>query len=161
MALQGPIKVSFGDTFPQGVLGIAVDALNDFDKVQAGVEDPQQRDKETGERIWVMRVIDNDPTARTSELKVKVVAPVIPVLPGAIPGTNLHPVEFDGLTVTPWVEETKTGPHSCRLQPEGHRCPGASVAGGHLAVVQVNSGCVRCRHVLQKSFGARTERVRA
>jgi hypothetical protein len=109
MAVQGPFKASFGELFPHGAFGIAVDALNDFEKVQAGVEDPQQRDKDTGERIWTVRVIDNDPEARSNELKVKVVAPVMPSLPEPVPGTNLRPVEFEGLTVTPWVEETKTG----------------------------------------------------
>jgi hypothetical protein len=109
MAVQGPFKTNFGELFPHGAYALAADALNDFDKVQAGVEDPQQRDKETGERIWVVRVIDNDPEARSNELKVKVVAPVMPVLPEPIAGTNFRPVEFDGLTVTPWVEETKTG----------------------------------------------------
>jgi len=109
MAVQGPFKANFGELFPHGAFGISADALNDFDKVQAGVEDPQQRDKDTGERIWVVRVIDNDPEARSNELKVKVVAPVMPVLPEPIAGTNFRPVEFEGLTVTPWVEETKMG----------------------------------------------------
>jgi hypothetical protein len=109
MAIQAPLKLNHGETFPHGALALAVAALNDFDKAQAGVEDPQQRDKDTGERIWVVRVIDNDPDARQNELKVKVVAPVMPSLPEPVPGTNLRPVEFEGLTVTPWVEETKTG----------------------------------------------------
>jgi hypothetical protein len=109
MAVQGPFKASFGELFPHGAFAIAVDALNDFEKVQAGVEDPQQRDKDSGERIWAVRAIDNDPEARSNELKVKVVAPVMPSLPEPVPGTNLRPVEFEGLTVTPWVEETKTG----------------------------------------------------
>jgi hypothetical protein len=109
MAVQGPFKADFDELFPHGAYALAADALNDFDKFQAGVEDPQQRDKDSGERIWVVRVIDNDPEARTNELKVKVVAPVMPVLPEPIAGTNFRPVEFEGLTVTPWVEETKTG----------------------------------------------------
>jgi hypothetical protein len=109
MAIQAPFKLNHGETFPHGALALSVAALNDFEKAQAGVEDPQQRDKDTGERIWVVRVIDNDPEARQNELKVKVVASVMPSLPEPIPGTNLRPVEFEGLTVTPWVEETKTG----------------------------------------------------
>ena len=84
MAVQGPFKANFGELFPHGAFALAADALNDFEKFQAGVEDPQQRDKETGERIWVVRVIDNDPAARSNELKVKVVAPVMPVLPEPI-----------------------------------------------------------------------------
>jgi hypothetical protein len=109
MAVQGRFKVNHGDIFPHGAFGIAIDALRDFDKAQAGVEDPQQRDKDTGERIWVVRVIDNDPEARSNEMRVKVVAPVMPSLPEPLAGTNFRPVEFEGLTVTPWVEETKTG----------------------------------------------------
>ncbi len=74
------------------------------------MQDPQQRDKDTGERIWLFRGIDNDPDARSTDLKVKIVADVMPPLPGEpIPGTNLYPVEFEGLTVTLYVEETKSG----------------------------------------------------
>ena len=110
MAVQGRFKQEHGDVFPHGALGIKLDALNDYEKVKAGVQDPQQRDKDTGERIWLFRGIDNDPDARSSEVKVKIVADVMPPMPGEpIPGTNLYPVEFEGLTVTPYVEETKSG----------------------------------------------------
>jgi hypothetical protein len=110
MAIQTPFKLSHGDVFASGALGVKIEALNDFEKVKAGVQDPQQRDKDTGERMWLFRGIDNDPDARSSEIKVKIVAPVMPPMPGEpIPGTNLYPVEFEGLTVTPYVEETKSG----------------------------------------------------
>ena len=110
MALPNRIKVNHGDAFEYGALGVKIEALNDYEKVKAGVQDPQQRDKDTGERVWLFRGIDNDPDARSSEVKVKIVAPVMPPMPGEpIPGTNLYPVEFDGLTVTPYVEETKSG----------------------------------------------------
>jgi hypothetical protein len=110
MAVKGRFNVSHGDVFERGALGVKIEALNDYEKVKAGVQDPQQRDKETGERIWLFRGIDNDPDARSSEVKVKIVAPVMPPMPGEpIPGTNLYPVEFEGLTVIPYVEETKSG----------------------------------------------------
>ncbi len=110
MALPNRIKVNHGDVFEYGALGMKIEALNDYEKVKAGVQDPQQRDKDSGERIWLFRGIDNDPDARSSEVKVKIVAPVMPPMPGEpIPGTNLYPVEFEGLTVTPYVEETKSG----------------------------------------------------
>ncbi len=110
MAIRTPFKLDHGDVFAYGALGVKIEALNDFEKVRAGVQDPQQRDKDTGERVWLFRGIDNDPDARSSEIKVKIVAPVMPPMPGeAISGTNLYPVEFEGLTVTPYVEETKSG----------------------------------------------------
>jgi hypothetical protein len=110
MALPSRININHGDAFEHGALGVKIEALNDYEKVKAGVQDPQQRDKDTGQRIWLFRGIDNDPDARSSEVKVKIVADVMPPLPGApIPGTNLYPVEFEGLTVTPYVEETKSG----------------------------------------------------
>ncbi len=110
MAVQGRFKQEHGDVFEYGALGVKIEALNDYEKVKAGVQDPQQRDKDTGERMWLFRGIDNDPDARSSEFKVKIVAPVMPPMPGEpIPGTNLYPVEFEGLTVTPYVEETKSG----------------------------------------------------
>jgi hypothetical protein len=110
MAVQGRFKLDHDDAFPHGALGVKIEALNDYEKVKAGVQDPQQRDKDTGERVWLFRGVDNDPDARSSEVKVKIVAPVMPPMPGEpIPGTNLYPVEFEGLTVTPYVEETKSG----------------------------------------------------
>ena len=110
MALPSRININHGDAFEHGALGVKIEALNDYEKVKAGVQDPQQRDKDTGQRIWLFRGIDNDPDARSSEVKVKIVADVMPPLPGGpIPGTNLYPVEFEGLTVTPYVEETKSG----------------------------------------------------
>ena len=110
MGVQGRIKQEHGDVFAHGALGIKIEALNDYEKVKAGVQDPQQRDKDTGQRIWLFRGVDNDPDARSSEVKVKIVADVMPPLPGEpIPGTNLYPVEFEDLTVTPYVEETKSG----------------------------------------------------
>ncbi len=110
MAVQGRFKQEHGDVFPMGALGVKIEALNDYEKVKAGVADPQQRDKDSGERVWLFRGVDNDPDARSSEVKVKIVAPVMPPMPGEpIPGTNLYPVEFEGLTVTPYVEETKSG----------------------------------------------------
>lgn len=109
MAVQGPFKIDFDELFPHGAFAIAVDALQDFEKARAGVEDPQVRDKDTGERVWVVRVLDNDPDARSNEFKVKVTAPVCPTLPEKIGGTNFRPVSFKGMQVIPYVEETRTG----------------------------------------------------
>ena len=109
MSVQGPFKIDCGEQFPHGLFAVAVGGQLDFEKMQAKAEDAQARDKESGERVWVVRVIDNDPEARTNEFKVKIIGPHCPTLPEALPGTNFRPVVFRNMTVTPYVEETKTG----------------------------------------------------
>jgi len=78
MSIQGPFKIDCGEQFPHGLFAIAVGGQLDFEKSQAKVEDAQARDKESGERVWVVRVLDNDPEARASEFKVKIIAPHCP-----------------------------------------------------------------------------------
>lgn len=109
MSVQGPFRINCDEQFPHGLFAVAVDAQRDFEKAQAGLEDAQARDKESGERVWVVRVIDNDPEARSSEFKVKIIAPHCPTLPDPIPGTNFRPVTFKHMSVTPYVEETRSG----------------------------------------------------
>ena len=64
----------------------------------------QQADKVTGLPLWVVEVINADPEARQRTVKVKVAAQVQPVLPPPPPGSPFTPVEFEGLTVTPYVD---------------------------------------------------------
>ncbi len=109
MSTQAPFKLDCDEQFPHGLFAVAADAQIDFDKAQAQVPDAQARDKESGERIWVVRVIDNDPDSKSSEFKVKVIAPHCPTLPDPIPGTNFRPVTFKNLMVTPYVEERANG----------------------------------------------------
>ena len=103
------VPVPFEYVFPAGVLCLGVDAAVDFDR--RNEPDNQARDKETGERLWVVRVLDLDPQAgkfgRTTEVKVKVVAPQQPVPPAsAVPGYPPS-IEFDGLTLTPYVDSQR------------------------------------------------------
>ena len=119
--------------FPFGALGLGVDKQIDFDK--RGTGDDQARDKETGDRVWVVRVTDLDPEAakpgRTSEIKVKIVAPVQPVLP-----KRQHPhvppaVVFEKITLTPYVDTARCNENStqCRgrqaysIRASGMRAP--------------------------------------
>src|SRR5690349_16497583 len=97
------VPVPFEYVFPHGALCLGVEPALDFDK--RGQADDQVRDKETGERVWLVKALDLDPEAgkfgASKEVKVKVVAPVAPVPPPpAMPG---YPpaVEFTGLTLTP------------------------------------------------------------
>ncbi|GIF09810.1 hypothetical protein [Actinoplanes siamensis] len=114
------VPVPFGYVFPAGVLCLGVEAAVDFDRRHE--PDNQMRDKETGERVWVVRVLDLDPAAgkfgRTSEVKVKISAPHQPVPPAsAVPGYPPS-IEFEGLTLTPYVDSQRcksAGPCKARM----------------------------------------------
>src|SRR4051812_41685416 len=106
-AMKVPVPFEF--VFPHGVLCLGVEPATDFDK--RGQADDQARDKETGERVWLVKALDLDPEAgkfgASKELKVKVVAPVQPVPPApTVPG---YPpmVEFAGVTITPYVDSQR------------------------------------------------------
>ena len=123
MAPSSRIPVRFGDVFPQPVYALSVQATPDFEKSQAGAQDAQARDKETGERVWTVLALDTDPAARRTEVRVKVTAPQQPVLPEAAPGVPFRPVEFEGLTLTPYVD-SKSGRLAYSFRATGVRAPG-------------------------------------
>ena len=113
MTLQGGHRfpVSMSDVFPHGVYAMSVEQAQDYDE-KSGRRSPA-KDKVTGELVWTVTVIDRDPEAREKQVKVKVTGPVQPVLPGEIaPGTGLHAVDFDALTVTAYVSEGRGGGRS-------------------------------------------------
>jgi hypothetical protein len=129
MALQGAIPVEFGMVFPDGAFAAGgFEAVRDFD-ASTGERFVQSADKE-GVPLWVIEVIDADPEARNRTLKVKIAAKVQPVLPSA-PGAGqpFVPVEFTGLTVTPYVAE-KTGRLAYSFKASGVRAPGRSAGRG-------------------------------
>ncbi len=106
MAVQGPIRTRHEDVFPEAVLVLSVEPIDDFDKRKAGVADPQERDKETGMRLWAVSVLD--PTARAGqrEIKVKIPAEQQPVPPGG----QLGDVYFTDLVVIPYVDTNRARP---------------------------------------------------
>ena len=74
MALQGPIPVEFAHVFPHGAFAAgAFEPMRDFD-ASSGDRFVQAKDKATGQPVWVVEVIDADPTARDKTVKIKVVA---------------------------------------------------------------------------------------
>ena len=96
------------DVFPYGCYAMSVEQAQDYDE-KSGRRTPS-KDKQTGEWVFAVTVIDRDPEAREKQVKVKVTGPVQPVLPGEIaPGTGLHAVDFAGLTVTAYVSEGRGG----------------------------------------------------
>jgi hypothetical protein len=124
VALQGPIPVEFGQVFPDGVYAAgAFEPVRDFDASSNG-RFVQSKDKATGLPLWTVEVIDADKEARTRTVKVKVAAPHQPALPAGPPGSPFIPVEFTGLTVTPYVNQN--GKLGYSLKATGVRAP----AGG-------------------------------
>jgi hypothetical protein len=90
--------------FPAGAYAAgAIEMVRDFDR-SSGDRVVQQADKHSGLPLWVVEVIDADEGARQRTVKVKLAAQVQPVLPPPVGGSPFTPVEFDGLTVTPYVD---------------------------------------------------------
>jgi hypothetical protein len=105
--LQGPISVEFGKVFPGGAYAAGpVEKVRDFERSRKD-EVIQQSDKESGLPLWVVEVIDAQEDARQRTVKVKIAAPVQPVLPAPVPGSPFTPVEFDGMTVFPYVDSSR------------------------------------------------------
>ena len=119
--LQGQIPIEFGMVFPDGAYAAgAIEMVRDFDR-SSGDRVVQQIDKVTQLPLWVVEVIDADETARQRTVKVKIAAQVQPVLPPPAPGQPFTPVEFDGMTATPYVD-------SSRCQGNGKSRCGARLA---------------------------------
>jgi hypothetical protein len=130
MAVQGPIPVEFGHVFPRGVFASGeFEAVRDFDASKAGGRFVQSKDRNSGLPMWQIDVIDGDPAARDKTSRVKVAAADQPVLP-APPASGLPfvPVEFAGLTATPYVSQA--GRLAYSLKATGVRVPGRPGRGG-------------------------------
>lgn len=118
------IPVPFEYVFPAGALFLGVDKVVDFDRLSEA--DNQARD-ERGVRLWVVKVMDQDPEAgrfgRSTEVKVKIAAEHQPVPPQgvALPGgVTVTPVQFTDLTATPYADTNSckgiAKPHKCRAR---------------------------------------------
>jgi hypothetical protein len=106
MAANGRIPVRHEDVFPEPTVLLSVDPVEDFDRKRAGDGDPQERDKDTGMRLWAVSVIDPSAQAGRREIKVKVPAEHQPVPPNGVG----QPVEFDGLVVIPYLDTNRAKP---------------------------------------------------
>ena len=108
MALQQPgIPVSFDFAFPAGAYAESVEPVRDFEASKGASNQVQARDKRSGQLVWVVNVYDPDPNAKGPAKSVKVVLldERQPVPPPALDGLPFRPVEFDGMTVTPYVND--------------------------------------------------------
>ena len=105
MAIQGPIPVEFGTVFPHGAYAAGgFEPVRDFEASKGG-RFVQSKDKTTQLPLWVVEVIDGDASARDKTAKIKVASANQPVLPAGSAGVPFVPVEFAGLTVTPYVNQ--------------------------------------------------------
>jgi hypothetical protein len=71
--------------------------------------------------LWAVSVLDANPEVRNSDktVVVKIMDAVRPVPPETMGGTPFRAVEFDGLTVTPYLDDKAcSGPKG----GERHRC---------------------------------------
>ncbi|MFB9968331.1 plasmid replication, integration and excision activator [Sinosporangium siamense] len=89
----------------------------------------QTRDKLSGLPVWAVPVVDADPAAKTASkaIAVKIASAVEPVIPAppeqwAALGLPFVPVEFEGLTVTPYVAQ-QTGRLAYSVRATGMRTP--------------------------------------
>src|ERR1022692_187834 len=115
MALRNGSRfpVSMHDVFPHGchLLPDSITEAMDYD------EKTKRRtpavDKVTGRRVFQCRVVDMDPDleGRSREVVVKILADRMPAPPTRAP---FEPVDFDGLQVTPYVNDRDRMAYSLR-----------------------------------------------
>lgn len=110
MALSRRFDIPFEVAFPRGLYLISeVERMIDYDK-STQESKVQQVDPDTGLPMWQVICLDLDPEAKKSQkaVTVKIPAKVQPVPPENGDGSPLTPVMLEGLSVTPWIEESGT-----------------------------------------------------
>ncbi|MGH3937557.1 MAG: plasmid replication, integration and excision activator [Pseudonocardiaceae bacterium] len=132
MAISGRFRVSMGEVFPCGAFVVGeVEAVRDFDKSTRD-RAVQAKDRDTGELVWSVPVLDADESAPKGmkTVVVKISAPVQPVPPEAVEvaGMKFRPVEFEGLMVTPYVDD-KRNRVAYSLRATGMHAPTRGVKG--------------------------------
>ncbi|ACZ83721.1 hypothetical protein [Streptosporangium roseum] len=129
MAIQGPIPIGFDQVFPHGCYIVGeVEQVKDFDASTNG-RTVYAKDKTTGELVWQVAVMDADPTVKAGQktVSVKILSPVQPVPPAPLPGLPFIPVEFDAMTVTPYVGQN-TGRLAWSIRARAMRAPRSAAA---------------------------------
>lgn len=109
MAINGRFYVAMDEVFPFGAYLVSeVEPVRDFEKSTR--ERPVQAlDKESGLPVWSVSVLDADPACRKSDktVTVKISATHQPVPPAPAAGMPFAAVEFDLLTVTPYLDDKR------------------------------------------------------
>ncbi|PSK90925.1 hypothetical protein CLV63_12150 [Murinocardiopsis flavida] len=123
MAIRGPLPVAFGAVFPHGAYALTVEPITDFETKRP------QTDKVSGLPLWAVDVIDADPEARgkAKSVRVKVAAQNCPTLPDEVPDLPFRPVEFDGMAVVAYVDDSGRRPRvAYSLRAHGVKAPGGA-----------------------------------
>jgi hypothetical protein len=129
MALKGGarFRVEHAEVFPAGCLLVpgSIGPVENYDEASR-LRTPAF-DKVTGLRLYQARVIDRDPGlgTRSRETVVKITAQHQPVPPS---GEVICEVEFEGLTVTPYVNDR--GRMAYSLRATGFQAPTAGKPNG-------------------------------
>jgi hypothetical protein len=127
MAISGRFYVAMDEVFPLGAYLVSeVEPVRDFEKSTR--ERPVQAiDKESGLPVWSVSVLDADPSCRKSDktVTVKIASAYQPVPPAAADGMPFAAVEFELLTVTPYVDD-KRGRVAYSLRAREMRAPGST-----------------------------------
>ena len=111
MAMPRRLKVDHDDVFPAGAYVVSeVTKMRDFDKSTKDNE-VQAFDEDSGLPVWTVDVMDADESVRKADrqVSVRIAAKVQPIPPDKLAGTPFRPVEFDGLSATPYVSENGAG----------------------------------------------------
>ncbi|MFF4619307.1 plasmid replication, integration and excision activator [Nonomuraea jabiensis] len=104
--------------FPHGCYIVGeVEPFKDFD-ASTGGRFAQTRDKQTAKLVRQVAVMAGDPTLKPAHktVAVKILAPVQPVPSQPMPGLPFTPVEFDGMSVTPYRNATGRPAYSIKVQ---------------------------------------------
>jgi hypothetical protein len=115
MALKNGSRFAVGmaDVFPDGCYLVpgSISEAQDYDE-KTKTRHPA-KDKVTGTRVFQCRVVDMDGEleGRSRETVVKILTDYQPVPPGR---AAFEPVEFEGLTVTPYVNDKNRMAYSLR-----------------------------------------------
>jgi hypothetical protein len=108
MAMSKRFPVRHGDVFPHGAYVVSeVTPVSDYDR--STKERPvQQVDKDSGLPLWSVEVLDADPEAgkKNRTVSVKIAAKHQPVPPEVPAGTPFAPVEFEGLSALPYIDDS-------------------------------------------------------
>jgi hypothetical protein len=124
--------VDFGEVIPIGALVLGVEPSMASSDNPAAPE-MQERGKETGPLVWMVRALDaNEEAARLgAEFRVKIGADYQPVPPPKGNRFLFAAVEFERMTITPYGNNEGWIAHS--FQTAGMRAPGGA-RGGKTAV---------------------------
>ena len=108
MSVPKWLKVPHHHVFPHRAFVVSdVTAVIDYERSTKDNK-VQATDRESGQPLWQVEVLDGDPAAskRTRTVTVKFAAPAQPVCPPNASGMPFTPVVFEDLAVLPYIDRS-------------------------------------------------------